>query len=135
MPSKDPGNISKADTDKSGPLMSFNKISRSWASWLRSWSSDDDPITFVGRSTSKTVHDCISDSRRSSAATGKDARFFYFAEGSVHEVQQPFSLSGDHIMTRKPANCGSQNGKAKSKVVTQIARIVRMAGLDYSGWR
>ena len=38
-------------------------------------------------------------------------------------------------MTRKPASCGSQNGKAKSKLVNQIARIVRKAGLDYDGWR
>ena len=37
-----------------------------------------------------------------------------------------------------PSNCGSQNGKAKSrkaKVVAQIARIVRREGLDYQGWR
>lgn len=32
-------------------------------------------------------------------------------------------------------NCGSQNGKAKSQIVSQIARIVRKAGLDYDGWR
>ena len=34
-----------------------------------------------------------------------------------------------------PSNCGSQNGKAKSKLVAQIARIVRKHGLDYDGWR
>lgn len=33
------------------------------------------------------------------------------------------------------ANFGPQNGKAKSEIVTQIARIVRRAGLDYEGWR
>ena len=38
-------------------------------------------------------------------------------------------------MTRKPPNGASQNGKAKSKVVNQISRIVRKAGLDYDGWR
>ncbi len=32
-------------------------------------------------------------------------------------------------------NFGSQNGKAKSKFVSQIVRIVRKAGLDYDGWR
>ena len=37
-----------------------------------------------------------------------------------------------------PSDCGSQNGKAKSrkaKAVAQIARIVRREGLDYQGWR
>jgi integrase/recombinase XerD len=29
----------------------------------------------------------------------------------------------------------SQNGKAKSGIVSQIARIVRKAGLNYEGWR
>ncbi len=38
-------------------------------------------------------------------------------------------------MTRKPTNCVSQNGNAKSKTVNQIARIVRKAGLDYEDWR
>lgn len=38
-------------------------------------------------------------------------------------------------MAKKPSNGASQNGKAKSKLVTQIARIVRKAGLDYEGWR
>jgi integrase/recombinase XerD len=37
--------------------------------------------------------------------------------------------------TENPSNCGSQNGKAKSKLVAQIARIVRKHGLDYDGWR
>lgn len=35
-------------------------------------------------------------------------------------------------------NCGARNGKAKSvkqKLVAQIARLVRQAGLDYDGWR
>lgn len=36
---------------------------------------------------------------------------------------------------RNPSNFGSQNGKAKSLVVAQVARIVRKAGLDYEGWR
>ena len=37
-----------------------------------------------------------------------------------------------------PLDCASQNAKAKSgkgKIVAQIARIVRKAGLDYDGWR
>jgi integrase/recombinase XerD len=38
-------------------------------------------------------------------------------------------------MTKNAANCVSQNGKAKSRLVNQIARIVRRAGLDYDGWR
>jgi len=33
------------------------------------------------------------------------------------------------------SNFGSQNGKAKSKIVSQIARIVRKSGLGYDGWR
>ena len=36
---------------------------------------------------------------------------------------------------KNPSNFGSQNGKAKSSIVSQIARIVRKAGLDYAGWR
>jgi integrase len=38
-------------------------------------------------------------------------------------------------LSKNTSNFGSQNGKAKSQVVTQIARIVRKAGLDYDGWR
>jgi integrase len=37
--------------------------------------------------------------------------------------------------TETEADCGSQNGKAKSGIVSQIARLVRKAGLDYEGWR
>jgi integrase/recombinase XerD len=38
-------------------------------------------------------------------------------------------------MTENPANFATQNEKAKSAIVAQIARIVRRAGLDYEGWR
>lgn len=38
-------------------------------------------------------------------------------------------------MSKKPANGASQNGKAKSEIVSQIARIVRKHGLDYEDWR
>ncbi len=38
-------------------------------------------------------------------------------------------------MPEKPANCATQNGKAKSEIVDQIARIVRKHGLDYEDWR
>ncbi len=38
-------------------------------------------------------------------------------------------------MSQNPANFESQNGKAKSTVVAQVARLVRKAGLDYEGWR
>lgn len=34
-----------------------------------------------------------------------------------------------------PPDCETQNGKAKSEIVTRIARIVRRSGLDYEGWR
>lgn len=37
--------------------------------------------------------------------------------------------------TENPANCVSQNAKAKSEIVSQIARIVRRYGLNYEGWR
>jgi integrase len=37
--------------------------------------------------------------------------------------------------SKNTSNFGSQNGKAKSQVVAQVARIVRKAGLDYDGWR
>lgn len=37
--------------------------------------------------------------------------------------------------TENHADCVSQNAKAKSEIVSQIARIVRKAGLDYEGWR
>ena len=41
-------------------------------------------------------------------------------------------------MTENQPNGGSQNGFAKchkGKIVAQVARIVRRAGLDYDGWR
>jgi len=41
-------------------------------------------------------------------------------------------------MTQNNANCGSQNGNAKSdkaKAIAQIARIVRREGFDYQDWR
>jgi integrase len=37
-----------------------------------------------------------------------------------------------------PLNCGSQNGKAKSRkgqIVARFARFVRQAGLSYDDWR
>jgi len=39
------------------------------------------------------------------------------------------------ITPQNPAKCASQNAKAKSEIVDQIARIVRKHGLDYEGWR
>jgi integrase/recombinase XerD len=38
-------------------------------------------------------------------------------------------------MTENQGNFESQNEKAKSAIVAQIARIIRKAGLDYEGWR
>jgi integrase len=38
-------------------------------------------------------------------------------------------------MPEKAPTFASQNEKAKSAIVSQIARIVRKAGLDYEGWR
>jgi len=38
-------------------------------------------------------------------------------------------------MTENAASCASQNEKAKSEIVSQIARIVRKHGLDYQDWR
>ena len=38
-------------------------------------------------------------------------------------------------MLENLANCATQNERAKSKIVAQVARIVRRAGLDYEGWR
>lgn len=38
-------------------------------------------------------------------------------------------------MPEKAPDFVSQNGKAKSALVGQIARLVRKAGLDYAGWR
>src|ERR1700736_5916398 len=38
-------------------------------------------------------------------------------------------------MTENSGSCESQNGKAKSEIVSQVARIVRRAGLNYEGWR
>ena len=37
--------------------------------------------------------------------------------------------------TRNPPKCATQNGKAKSQIVAEIARIVRKHGLDYDAWR
>ena len=39
------------------------------------------------------------------------------------------------MMDANPANDASQNGKAKSEIVSQVARIVRKHGLDYDEWR
>jgi integrase/recombinase XerD len=38
-------------------------------------------------------------------------------------------------MAKKPAKFATQNEKAKSEIVAQIARIIRRAGLDYDAWR
>src|SRR6266550_2382511 len=38
-------------------------------------------------------------------------------------------------MTANTTTFTTQNEKAKSEIVSQIARIVRRAGLDYEGWR
>ncbi len=38
-------------------------------------------------------------------------------------------------MTCPSPNFATQNDKAKSEIVAQVARIVRRAGLDYEGWR
>jgi integrase len=38
-------------------------------------------------------------------------------------------------MTANAARFATQNEKAKSEIVSQVARIVRRAGLDYEGWR
>lgn len=38
-------------------------------------------------------------------------------------------------MTENATSFATQNEKAKSEIVSQVARIVRRAGLDYEGWR
>lgn len=38
-------------------------------------------------------------------------------------------------VTENPADCETQNRKAKSKIIARISRIVRRAGLDYEAWR
>src|SRR6516164_9621297 len=38
-------------------------------------------------------------------------------------------------MTENAATFASQNEKAKSEIASQIAKLVRRAGLDYEGWR
>jgi integrase/recombinase XerD len=38
-------------------------------------------------------------------------------------------------MSENSASFATQNEKAKSEIVSQVARIVRRAGLDYDGWR
>jgi integrase len=38
-------------------------------------------------------------------------------------------------MTTNAASFATQTEKAKSEIVSQVARIVRRAGLDYEGWR
>src|SRR5262245_46445140 len=38
-------------------------------------------------------------------------------------------------MAANAASFATQNEKAKSEIVSQVARIVRRAGLDYEGWR
>jgi len=36
---------------------------------------------------------------------------------------------------QNPSKCGSQNGKAKSRLIAKLARFVRKAGLTYDDWR
>jgi len=38
-------------------------------------------------------------------------------------------------MDQNTASCVTQTEKAKSEIVSRVARIVRRAGLDYEGWR
>jgi len=38
-------------------------------------------------------------------------------------------------MTENAPSCVSQNGKAKSQIVAEVAKIVRRYGLDYEAWR
>ena len=38
-------------------------------------------------------------------------------------------------MTKKDATFATQNEKAKSEIVAQIAKIVRKHGLSYEDWR
>jgi integrase/recombinase XerD len=38
-------------------------------------------------------------------------------------------------MAENKSSFATQNEKAKSEIVSQVARIVRRAGLDYAGWR
>ena len=38
-------------------------------------------------------------------------------------------------MTENATSFATQNEKAKSEIVAQVAKIVRRAGLDYEGWR
>ena len=49
------------------------------------------------------------------------ARLPDFAFQTDHEIEQPFHSQETIIMPRIPANGVSQNGKAKSKLVVQIA--------------
>jgi len=51
------------------------------------------------------------------------------------KLHGPFCPCGDTEVTKSTTNCGSQSGKAKSKIVAQIARVVRKEGLNYDGWR
>jgi integrase/recombinase XerD len=39
------------------------------------------------------------------------------------------------MMAENESSFATQNEKAKSEIVSQVARIVRRAGLDYAGWR
>ena len=56
-----------------------------------------------------------------------------FAFQTDHEIEQPFDSLEIMFMARNTANGSTQNGKAKSTIVNQIARIVRTSGLDYDG--
>ncbi len=38
-------------------------------------------------------------------------------------------------MVKKQSSCVPQNELAKSKIVSQISRIIRKSGLDYTEWR
>ncbi len=41
----------------------------------------------------------------------------------------------DTEASENPSSCGSQKGKAKSRLVAKLARFVRKAGLTYDDWR
>ena len=56
-------------------------------------------------------------------------------KSQITKFNRPLESKMKRNETNKAANCASQNGKAKSEIIAQIARIVRKNGLDYEDWR
>ena len=85
---------------------------------------------------------CVRPGDRRSRASGPGGQENVSRRAALisHNGQSPksnglFAPSEPPRATENQPNFVTQNGKAKSGIISQIARIVRKAGLDYDAWR